>query len=350
MTADNDWHSSDQAMPPRRLRIKRPLRLLAGLLAALSLAACTSRSQPMGPAIGPAVSTADAILAEDGYRLPLYVWRPAEEPRAAIIAVHGFDDYVRAFDDAGNQWADEGIIVYGYDQRGFGATNDPGIWAGTDTLVADLATVVRLVRLRHPDLPLVLVGESMGAAAGMVAVARDPDLPVDGLVLVAPAVWSNDLAPFYQRWGRSIAVNLVPGLVVSGDGLDLVPTDNIELLREMAADPLVLKENRLDTVDGLLTLMGEAYSVSDQVGSPTLVLYGDNETIVPEAPIRSLVAELRTNGNPVTLAFYPDGYHMLLRDLKAQVPIADIAAWTLDRASPLPSGADRRPPFWEQDP
>jgi len=301
----------------------------------------------MGPPIGPAVSTADAILTEDGYRLPLYAWRPDGEPRAVIVGAHGFDDYVRAFDGAAYQWADAGIIVYAYDQRGFGSTSDPGIWAGTDTLVADLTAVVRLIHRRHPDLPLVVVGESMGAAAAMVAAVRDPELPADGLVLVAPAVWSNDLAPFYQRWGRAIAVNLVPGLVVSGDGLDLVPTDNIEMLREMAADPLVLKENRLDTVDGLLNLMGEAFRVSDEVGLPTLVLYGDNETIVPEAPIRALVDQLNEAGSPVTLAFYPDGYHMLLRDLSADVPVADIASWTLDPSAPLPSGADQRPPFWD---
>ena len=336
-------------MPAQRPAVKRPFFALAALLTALSLAACTSRSQPMGPPTGPAVSTADAFYAADGYRLPLHVWRPADDPRAVIIAVHGFDDYVRAFDDAGTQWAEDGIIVYGYDQRGFGATTDPGIWAGTDTLVADLIAVVRLVRLRHPDLPLVLVGESMGGAASMVAAVRETDLPVDGLVLVAPAVWSTDLAPLYQRWGRAIGVALLPGLVVSGDGLDLVPTDNIEALREMAADPLVLKENRLDTVDGLLTLMGEAYAIADQVSLPTLVLYGDNELIVPEAPIRSLVDQLRASGNPVTLAFYPDGYHMLLRDLNADIPIADIAAWTLDRTAPLPSGADGRPPFWESE-
>lgn len=334
-------------MSARSIFAPRRIRFLFGLLAALSLAACTSRSQPMGPVVGPAVSTADAIYAEDGYQLPLYVWRPEEEPRAVIVGAHGFDDYVRAFDGAAYQWADDGIIVYAYDQRGFGATDQPGIWAGTDTLVSDLTTVVRLVGLRHPDLPLVVVGESMGAAAAMIAAVREPDLPAEGLVLVAPAVWSNGLAPFYQRWGRAIAVNLVPGLVVSGNGLNLVPTDNIDLLREMAADPLVLKENRLDTVDGLLTMMGEAFTVSDQVGLPTLVLYGDNETIVPEAPIRALVAELRDAGGAVTLAFYPDGYHMLLRDLSADVPVQDIAAWTLDPTAPLPSGADQRPPFWE---
>jgi hypothetical protein len=41
------------------------------------------------------------------------------------------------------------------------------------------------------------------------------------------------------------------------------------------------------------------------------------------------------------VALYPNGWHMLLRDLDGAVPVKDIAAWTLERAAPLPSGADR---------
>jgi len=41
------------------------------------------------------------------------------------------------------------------------------------------------------------------------------------------------------------------------------------------------------------------------------------------------------------IALYAEGYHMLLRDLRAETPLADIAHWIADRARPLPSGADR---------
>ena len=40
------------------------------------------------------------------------------------------------------------------------------------------------------------------------------------------------------------------------------------------------------------------------------------------------------------IAFYTDGYHMLLRDLQAETVYRDIAAWINDRRAPLPSGAD----------
>jgi len=45
-------------------------------------------------------------------------------------------------------------------------------------------------------------------------------------------------------------------------------------------------------------------------------------------------------------AFYPDGYHLLLRDLGRAVPIADIVAWIAQPDDALPSGADRAATDW----
>ena len=44
------------------------------------------------------------------------------------------------------------------------------------------------------------------------------------------------------------------------------------------------------------------------------------------------------------IAVYPKGYHMLLRDLDAAKPQADVLAWIADKTAPLPSGADTERP------
>jgi hypothetical protein len=40
------------------------------------------------------------------------------------------------------------------------------------------------------------------------------------------------------------------------------------------------------------------------------------------------------------LALYPDGYHMLTRDLQGETVWRDIDTWLADPKAPLPSGAD----------
>jgi alpha-beta hydrolase superfamily lysophospholipase len=47
---------------------------------------------------------------------------------------------------------------------------------------------------------------------------------------------------------------------------------------------------------------------------------------------------LATLASSARVAVYPNGYHMLTRDLGAKVVLEDLAAWLADPAAPLPSG------------
>jgi alpha-beta hydrolase superfamily lysophospholipase len=45
-------------------------------------------------------------------------------------------------------------------------------------------------------------------------------------------------------------------------------------------------------------------------------------------------------------AFYPNDYHLILRDLDRAVVLGDLIAWVRDPRAPLPSGADRAAVAW----
>jgi alpha-beta hydrolase superfamily lysophospholipase len=92
-------------------------------------------------------------------------------------------------------------------------------------------------------------------------------------------------------------------------------------------------------LDGLVDVMGLALERAPLQDLPTLVLYGEHEEVVPPEPIEVLMERLPPG--PRRLALYPDGYHLLLRDLHAGVVIADIAAWTASPHAPLASGFER---------
>ena len=96
-------------------------------------AACAPRLEPSGPAVQPPRLLNDRIVQADGAALPLRRWLPAGTPRAVIVALHGMNDYSRAFEKPGAYWAEHGIATYAFDQRGFGGAPHRGIWAGHDT-------------------------------------------------------------------------------------------------------------------------------------------------------------------------------------------------------------------------
>lgn len=309
--------------------------------------ACTPLVRPAGPPASEPQLLAEAIRADDGILLPVHAWLPnPRKPRAVILALHGFNDYGNFFAAAGAWLAARGIASYAYDQRGFGATPGRGYWPGMESLTRDLRTAVASIRRRHPGLPLYLLGESMGGAVVIAAMAERPPPEVDGVILAAPAVWGRDT----MWWGQAavlwVVAHTVPGLTLTGRGLGIRPSDNVAMLQALGRDPKVIKETRVDAIYGLVNLMDAALAAAARIGEPALILYGERDELIPREAVQTMFERLPAEpGGSLRVALYQDGYHMLLRDLQAETVWADIAAWITDPSAPLPSGADTRATF-----
>lgn len=335
------------------------IRRVAALVLALLLTACAGQGTghlaapaaignavpPDGPPIAPQLAD-KVLIAADGARLPLRVWLPEGKPKAVILALHGFNDYSNAFTAPAEAWAQQGIATYAYDQRGFGEAPLRGRWPGSWLLADDLATASRLLRHRYPGVPLYLLGESMGGAIVITAVtgaAGAPRPEADGIILAAPAVWGRETMNVFERAALWAGYHFFPDLTLTGRGLHIMPSDNIEMLRALARDPLVIKETRVDTIKGLVDLMDLALAAAPRITEPMLLLYGDRDEVVPKEPTRLWIDHLPYRARMTRrIALYAHGYHMILRDLDAPIVREDVASWIADHRAPLPSGADRR--------
>jgi alpha-beta hydrolase superfamily lysophospholipase len=189
-------------------------------------------------------------------------------------------------------------------------------------MARDLKTLVQLLVQEHPDLPIYLLGHSMGAAVIIQAMTAENHPAVSGAILAAPAVWARSTMPFYQYASLWLVI------------LGRTACSNTEALMELSRDPLVIKEIRFDAVYGLQNLMDEAFGAAARYTLNTLVLYGQHDEIIPREPV--LDAFQRFPGASDTqkqLILYEDGYHMLLRDLQAENVLGDIIAW-INNSSP----------------
>jgi alpha-beta hydrolase superfamily lysophospholipase len=304
------------------------MRWILSALAVMLLAACAPALQPRGnESVMPAMNDW-SITMRDGVALPLHVWPADGAPKAVIVALHGMSDYSNAFAIPARVWAKAGIITLAYDQRGFGAAPDPGLWAGSEVMRADLGDAVAAAHARYPSLPVFALGESMGGAVLLTALASPNPPAIDGAILVAPAVWSRGDMPVTYRLALFLAAHFMPGLVLSNSAashvVTIMPSDNIEMLRAMGRDPLVQKKTRTDFLYGLVNLMDEARHAVPASPPPILLLTGGKDQVIPKAPTDAVIAAL---GNKAEVKRYPNGYHMLLRDLDGDTRSRDVAAW-----------------------
>jgi alpha-beta hydrolase superfamily lysophospholipase len=143
--------------------------------------------------------------------------------------------------------------------------------------------------------------------------------------------------PWYQRWLLAVTSHTIPWMQLTGKGMHITPSDNIEMLRSLGRDPQVIRATRIDAIYGLTNLMDEALLQAEKLELPTLVQYGKNDQIIPKEPMFLILEKM---SKTTRKAFYEQGYHMLLRDLQGEKPLTDIAAWIADHNKLLPYGTD----------
>ena len=325
---------------PKLQTFKRLQHSLATAGLALLAACSVSAPQALTPVLPDKIVVSNAVPSTPtrfdlptGQSLVGRFWI-SPQPQHIVLAVHGFNDYSKAFEPlAQHLLAELQATVYAYDQRGFGANPQPGIWPGTDTLLADLRDIAAQLRERHPGLPLTVVGESMGGAVVLVAASEAPGLAADQLILKAPAVWGANSMPWYQRLSLYTMNLIAPEMSFTGRGLSSLgirPTDDPEVSRDLSRDPLVIKATRVSSLAGVTELMGRAQTQTNLPSQRTLVLYGLRDKIIPPQPVCDWLTNLNS-AKPATLKtdviVYKEGWHMLTRQLSAQETLEDIAHW-----------------------
>jgi len=301
--------------------------------------------------VTPELHESSAVM-DDSYVLPLRSWGDNKDSVAVVLSNHGLNDYSLGFESTGKYLADRNILLISYDQRGFGETQGHGFWHGSQRMVKDNLTVIRLLREKYPGKPLFLLGESMGGAvvlATLIHLDSNAEDKLSGVILIAPAIWSRQSMPWYQRALLWLAVHTVPAKELTGEGLDLMPSDNIEMLRALGRDPLVIKATRVDVLYGVTNMMDIAAAASTNFTQDALILYGKHDEIVPREPTCEWLNALPDDDRGRRrVILYENGYHMLNRDLQADAVLQDIVNWIL-QTSKSATQADSDTPGFSND-
>lgn len=261
----------------------------------------------------------------------VYDVHEAESPRAVVQLLHGVGEHAGRYGALIDALVADGYTVYADDHRGHGRT---GLrqWNGDHGKLGRLGpgglgaardavwTLTQIIREKHPDLPLVLLGHSWGSFLAQMLVDRHPDA-YDALVLSGSAL----------RW---------PGALNSGDlnapwkhlkGTGLEWLSSVEQVgRDFLADPLT-------TSTPLLRLFGPI-ETAKLIGRPrrnlghdipTLLLVGRDDTVGGPRSVHRLADAYRNRSGftDVTTLVYPGARHEIFNEAAQAEVRADLTAW-----------------------
>lgn len=284
------------------------------------------------------------MILSDGAYIPFRVWQ-APNPKAIILAYHGFNDSRDAWEEAAPFFVKKAISLYAPDQRGFGQAPLRGKWAGDRRLIQDVREEVQYIKTRYPNIPLYLMGESMGGAILMCVASQQEALPVNGYIMISPAVWNRKQIGFAGDISLRFMNLVTPYWRVTGRELpkSVVASNNNFALMRLYFDTLSLHDTKISVLSGLVDLMGEASKAAPSIKYPSLVIYGSNDQIVPDAVMKNVWYRFSSS---VRKDYILGGYHLLLRDKQNENIVRDITNWIEQPNNWLPSGGDIAAAAW----
>jgi len=118
----------------------------------------------------------------------------ATGPARGVVQInHGLAEHAARYQRFARFLAAHGYHVYVHDQRGHGATRAPdsipGAFAtkdGASKVIADVAAIHALINKRHPGVPVITFGHSMGGLVALNFAEAHPDASA------ALAVWNSN--------------------------------------------------------------------------------------------------------------------------------------------------------------
>lgn len=296
---------------------------LAALLSVLAFLSACGPDLPAAPEGRSEPALTDThFYTRDGLALPVERWPARHKTKAVILALHGVTDHAGFIRKSAAFWAPRGITTIAYDQRGHGGAPRRGVWQGHEAMAQDARDALMAVRSAYPDTPVFLLGESMGAAVGMLAAASMEDGP-DALILVSPAVWGWSQLPALYGVSLRMAASVAPGRRLTGEAAGREPVDNPVFLIYHSMDPKVGPALTLRGIYGLVTLMEAGLAAASEIAVPTFVIAGTQDEVVPPETFDVLRERLTCE----TVRLVPSGHHMLLRDRAGLFYARDILNW-----------------------
>lgn len=262
-------------------------------------------------------STTTFGTTRDGLRQLRRHWA-ADEPRAALLLVHGIGEHSGRYEHVGAAFAAAGIDTLSFDGRGFGQTG--GRRGHVDSFgdyVADVADL--LAERRELGVPVVLMGHSLGGLIVTTYLVGDDPEP-DLAVLSAPALSAQ--IPRWQRLAVPVLSRLAPTLHVTSDFDGSVLSRDVAVQHAYDTDPLRVNGSTTALGRHVMAAMKATSAGLDRITVPTYVLHGDADELVP--PAASAPLDRLAN---VTRKLWPGLRHECLNEPERAEVIAAIVEW-----------------------
>jgi alpha-beta hydrolase superfamily lysophospholipase len=255
-------------------------------------------------------------------------WHPVQ-PRAGLLNIHGLGDHSGLYPTLVDYCLTHGLAVHSHDVRGNGRS--PGQRAYVERWEEyreDLHRFVAAVQAEEAELPLFLVGNSLGGLIVLDYALLHPD-GLRGIIAVSPPLGRLGVPAPLLALGRVLSrvwprFSIRTGMDLSGLARDPA------VVQAVLADPLFHRVGTARLSTEVAAAIDRVQAGAPRFPLPLLVLHGSADRMVPPDGSRTFVPRV---GHPDhELREYPGAYHVLFADLDRERVLADLDQWITARS------------------
>ncbi|WP_285422601.1 alpha/beta hydrolase [Pseudomonas sp. efr-133-TYG-103a] len=291
--------------------------------------------------------------ASDHSRLFVNAWAPEGQARAVVMLSHGMAEHSGRYERLAEALTQAGFALYAHDQRGHGRTASEGLLGhygdrdGWSKVVGDLATLNASLAQKHPEVPVFLLGHSMGSYVAQ-AYLMHHSASLQGAVLSGSNFQpvslyrSARLVARFERWrqgatGRSALIEFLSfgsfnkRFKPVRTPFDWLSRDPQEVDRYIS-DPLCgfrcTNQFWLDMLGGLQQISKRSNLAQIDKSLPILIMGGECDPVSDGKRLKDLADALTgTDHHAVALKVYPQARHEILNETNRQAVTHDLLAW-----------------------
>lgn len=261
----------------------------------------------------------------NGLSLYYQAWLPAgRRHRAVLINLHGLGDHSGLYPTLADHFPARGVALYAFDLRGNGRS--PGQRAylrSWDEYRGDLQAFVARVRDSETDLPIFLMGNSLGGLVVLDYALHQPK-GLAGVIAAAPVLGDVGVPPALMALGRFLSriwprFSLELGMDISGLARDPA------VVATVIGDPLFHRRGTARLSTEVTAAVARVQARAASLSLPLLILHGSADRMVPPEGSRQFFRKVCYPDRE--FRDYPGAYHGLFADLNHAEVLRDLETW-----------------------
>lgn len=260
-----------------------------------------------------------------GAKLHLQKWLPDTDPKAIILLVHGYAEHAGRYQYFAEHCVDKGYAVFAIDHWGHGQSDGtPGFVPAFSVFHDGVDQLVASAKQEFPNLPLILVGHSMGglicANYLLTEQSRFFACVLSGPAIKAaeePSAFLRAISGFLSRFFPKFGV-----LELDPNGVSRDP----QVVADYLADPLVYNGKMGARLAAeMLNNMTKIQRQAGQISLPMLLLHGEKDSLAAADGSRFLHSHISSSDKQ--LIIYPELFHEIFNEPEKDRVLTDMTDW-----------------------